>query len=89
MRNQNVTYTVYGIPVPGEVFFCSGYRSLIGKVLRFFSLKFRSLGGFGAESIVGNFPTPFSDSKTKMMLRCTVEMAPDFFALVERDASAN
>ena len=38
---------------------------------------------------LGNFPTPFSDSKTKMMLRCTVEMAPDFFALVERDASAN
>jgi hypothetical protein len=33
-------------------FFCSGYRSLIGKVLRFFSLKFRSLGGFLAESIL-------------------------------------
>jgi len=31
---------------------CSGYRFLIGKVLRFFSLKFRSLGGFWAESIL-------------------------------------
>ena len=40
-------------------FFCSGYRSLIGKVLRFFSLKFRSLGGLVAESIL-MAPTIFS-----------------------------
>jgi hypothetical protein len=46
MSNQNVTYA-------GGGFFCSGYRSLIGNVLRFFSLKFRSLGGFLVESILG------------------------------------
>jgi hypothetical protein len=39
-------------------FFCSGYRSLIGKVLRFFSLKFRSLGGFLAESILETNKVP-------------------------------
>ena len=40
----------------GGGFFCSGYRSLIGKVLRFFSLKFRSLGGLVAESILEWIP---------------------------------
>jgi len=34
----------------GGGFFCSGYRSLIGKVLRFFSLS--SLGRFLVESIL-------------------------------------
>jgi hypothetical protein len=37
-------------------FFCSGYRFLIGKVLRFFSLKFRSLGRLVAESILSTRP---------------------------------
>ena len=55
MRHQNVTYTVYGIDCAGEIFF-SWYRSLTGKVLMFFSLKFRSLGGLVAESILRTKP---------------------------------
>jgi hypothetical protein len=54
--NEKPKCDLYGLEyrtVPGR-FFCSGYRFLIGKVLRFFSLKFRSLGGFLAESILGD-----------------------------------
>ena len=47
-------------------FFCSGYRSLIGKVLRFFSLKFRSLGRFVAESILNGH---YAASRTHMLYR--------------------
>ena len=49
MRHQNVTY-LYGVRyrLCRGGFFCSGYRSLIGKVLRFFSLS--SLGRFLVES---------------------------------------
>jgi hypothetical protein len=53
--NEKSKCDLYGLryTCAGGGFFCSGYRSLIGKVLRFFSLKFRSLGGFWAESILG------------------------------------
>jgi len=69
MRNQNVTYTVYGIDCAGGGFFCSGYRSLIGKVLRFFSLKFRSLGGLVAESIL-TFTPEYQETST---IHCRVK----------------
>jgi hypothetical protein len=45
-------------------FFCSGYRSLIGKVLRFFSLKFRSLGRLVAESINARMTEMFARAQT-------------------------
>jgi hypothetical protein len=48
-------------------FFCSGYRSLIGKVLRFFSLKFRSLVGFLVESVLVIMVNPKS---TKASYEC-------------------
>jgi hypothetical protein len=63
----------------GGGFFCSGYRSLIGKVLRFFSLKFRSLGGFWAESILGGWamhgrasPSKGEDGAARLILRAAM-----------------
>jgi hypothetical protein len=46
--NEKSKCDLYGLrySCAGGGFFCSGYRALIGKVLRFFSLKFRSLGRF-------------------------------------------
>ena len=60
--NEKSKCDLYGLrySCAGGGFFGSGYRSLIGKVLRFFSIKFRSLGGFWVESILlvlGTCPT--------------------------------
>ncbi len=53
----------------GKVLRFFGYRFLIGKVLRFFSLKFRSLGGLVAESIL-TFTPEYQETST---IHCRVK----------------